>query len=165
MPAPRIVGVFAHPDDEVFCAGGTLAKYVSAGAEATVVSATRGEAGQIRDSTLATRSTLGKVREQELRDACACLGVQHVIVLDHVDGTLRDLDKKAFTDEVFAILDDIRPDVVITFGADGAYGHPDHVTIGETTTEAFALFGRPAGSTTLIFPAVGSCWSTGWPSG
>ena len=55
MGAPRLVGIFAHPDDEVFCAGGTLAKYAAAGAEVTVVSATRGEAGQIRDSTIATR--------------------------------------------------------------------------------------------------------------
>ncbi len=143
MAAPHILGVFAHPDDEVFCAGGSLAKYVAAGADVTVVSATRGEAGQIRDATAATRLTLGKVREQELRNACTCLGVQHVVVLDHVDGTLRDLDRKALIDEVIVLIDDIRPDVVITFGADGAYGHPDHVTIGEVTTEAFAS--RPGG--------------------
>ncbi|MGH2670056.1 MAG: PIG-L deacetylase family protein, partial [bacterium] len=55
--APRLLGVFAHPDDEVFCAGGTLAKYVAQGAEAMVVSATKGEAGQIRDAKAATRQT------------------------------------------------------------------------------------------------------------
>src|SRR6266700_6891382 len=62
----RILGVFAHPDDESFCAGGTLARYVASGAEVMVVSATRGEAGQIRSAGVATRRTLGQVREQEL---------------------------------------------------------------------------------------------------
>jgi len=50
-PSPRVLGVFAHPDDEIFCAGGTLAKYAAAGAHTSVVSATRGEAGQIRDAS------------------------------------------------------------------------------------------------------------------
>jgi LmbE family N-acetylglucosaminyl deacetylase len=138
MRAPRLLGVFAHPDDEVFCAGGTLAKYVAAGAEALVVSATRGEGGQIRDSTIATRATLGAVREQELRNACAALGVQRVEFFDHVDGTLADVGRVTLAAEVSAVLDDFAPDVVITFGPDGAYGHPDHVTIGDATTDAFA---------------------------
>jgi LmbE family N-acetylglucosaminyl deacetylase len=60
---PRLLGVFAHPDDETFCAGGTLAKYVAAGWEVMVSSATRGQAGQIRDPLAATRRTLGQVRE------------------------------------------------------------------------------------------------------
>lgn len=143
MRKRRILGVFAHPDDEVFCAGGTVAKYVAAGAEAVVVSATRGEAGQIRDATVATRSTLGRVREEELRAACACLGVGDVRLLDHVDGTLPDVDRPGLVAEVAAVLEEVCPDVVITFGGDGAYGHPDHVTIGEVTTEAFGS--RPAG--------------------
>jgi len=62
---PRLLGVFAHPDDETFCAGGTLAKYVAAGWEVMVISATRGQAGQIRDPLAATRRTLGQVRERE----------------------------------------------------------------------------------------------------
>jgi LmbE family N-acetylglucosaminyl deacetylase len=78
----RILGVFAHPDDEVFVAGGTLAKYAARGAQAMVLSATRGQAGQIRDASAATRHTLGAVREQELRRACAILGVQQVGCLD-----------------------------------------------------------------------------------
>src|SRR5215471_12412073 len=134
MAATRILAVFAHPDDEVFCCGGTLAKYVAGGAEATILTATRGEAGQIRDASIATRATLGQVREAELRRAAACLGVQRVDVLDHIDGTLRDLDQEALADEVAAEIEAVDPDVVITFGADGAYGHPDHIAIGEVTT-------------------------------
>ncbi len=137
MAPPRLLGVFAHPDDESFCAGGTFAKYAAAGAEVALVSATRGESGQIRDATRATRGTLGRVREQELRDAAACLGVHDVRFFDHIDGTLRDLDRPLLVAEVAAVLEVVQPDVVITFGADGAYGHPDHITIGEATTEAF----------------------------
>ena len=118
-----------------------MAKYIAAGAQAVVVSATRGEAGQIRDSTKATRATLAAVREQELRDACAVLGVQRVEFLDHVDSTLGDKDRAVLAAEVSAVLDDVAPDVVITFGQDGAYGHPDHVAIGDATTAAFTARG------------------------
>ena len=73
--ARRLLGVFAHPDDEVFCAGGTMARAAEAGAEIMIVSATLGEQGQIRDPAAATRRTLGTVRERELRAAAAELGV------------------------------------------------------------------------------------------
>jgi LmbE family N-acetylglucosaminyl deacetylase len=135
----RILGVFAHPDDEVFVAGGTLAKYAARGAEAMVLSATRGQAGQIRDASAATRHSLGGVREQELRRACAILGVQHVVCLDHMDGALREADFDALAQQVGDVIRLFRPDVVITFGEDGAYGHPDHVTISAATRRAFAL--------------------------
>ena len=58
----RLLCVLAHPDDEVFCAGGTLAQAAALGIETMVVSATRGEAGQIQDARIATRRTLGQVR-------------------------------------------------------------------------------------------------------
>jgi LmbE family N-acetylglucosaminyl deacetylase len=142
--SPRILGVFAHPDDETFCAGGTLAKYVAAGAEAMVVSATRGNAGQIRDAQLATRRTLGQVRERELQQACAQLGVQHAMCLDYGDGTLKDIDQAVLIQHVTQITREFRPDVVITFGEDGAYGHPDHIAISMATTAAFTRAGDPA---------------------
>ena len=152
----RILGVFAHPDDEVFVAGGTFAKYVARGAEAMVLSATRGQAGQIRDARAATRHTLGSVREQELRRACAILGVQHVVCHEYMDGALREADVDALVGSVADVIRDFRPDVVITFGADGAYGHPDHVTISAATRRAFTLAydgtdpaGRPRGAARL----------------
>lgn len=138
MPPPRLLGLFAHPDDEVFCAGGSLARYASQGAEAMVVSATKGEAGQIRDAGPATRRTLGAVRAKELETACSILGVQSARCLDYLDGTLADLPDGALREDVAAIIDGFRPDVVITFGDDGAYGHPDHVAVSRATTEAFA---------------------------
>jgi LmbE family N-acetylglucosaminyl deacetylase len=138
MARRRILGVFAHPDDEVFCAGGTLAKSAAQGAETMVLCATRGEAGQIRDASAATRASLPQVREAELQAACGCLGVETVRFLDHVDGTLADLDRALLVQEVLTAIDDLDPEVVITFGPDGAYGHPDHVTIGEVATAACA---------------------------
>jgi LmbE family N-acetylglucosaminyl deacetylase len=135
---PRLLGVFAHPDDETACAGGTFAKYVAEGAEAMVVSATRGEAGQIRDAAVATRRTLGRVREQELYLACRRLGIEQVACLDYRDGTLPDVDREELVGQIVRIMSHFRPDVVITFGPDGGYGHPDHITIGAATTDAFA---------------------------
>jgi LmbE family N-acetylglucosaminyl deacetylase len=124
---PRILGVFAHPDDETFCAGGTFAKYIASGAEVMVVSATHGEAGQIRSPRVATRRTLAAGREQELRLACQCLGVQHALCLEYGDGTLQHVDGEELTGRVVEIIRRFRPDVVLTFGPDGGYGHPDHI--------------------------------------
>jgi LmbE family N-acetylglucosaminyl deacetylase len=132
----RVLGVYAHPDDEVFCAGGTFAKYVAAGAEAMVVSVTRGQAGQIRSAQIATRYTLGQVREQELHLGCQRLGIQQSVCLNYGDGSLQNLDPEILICEVTAIIRSFRPDVVLTFGPDGGYGHPDHVTISTVTTAA-----------------------------
>src|SRR2546429_8166011 len=142
----RILGVFAHPDDESFCAGGTFAKYVATGAEVMVVSATRGEAGQIRMPSVATRRTLGAVREQELHLACQRLGIQHARCLDHGDGTLKEVDQEVLTRQVTEIIRTFRPDVVITFGPDGGYGHPDHIAISAATTAACMRSGEPGRS-------------------
>jgi LmbE family N-acetylglucosaminyl deacetylase len=137
-PTPRrLLGLFAHPDDETFCAGGTFAKYAAQGAEIMVVSATRGQAGQIRDATIATRRTIGLVREDELRRACAELGVRHAQCLDFLDGAVADADFDALVAVLTDIIRQFRPATVFTFGPDGGYGHPDHVAISRAATEAF----------------------------
>lgn len=131
-----MLAVFAHPDDEVFCAGGSIAQWARAGAEVMVVSATRGEAGQIRDVRVATRRTLGDIREAELRLSCHRLGVSQVRCWDYLDGTLADADFGRLVDRVVQVLREFAPDTVISFGPDGGYGHPDHVAIGAATTAA-----------------------------
>jgi LmbE family N-acetylglucosaminyl deacetylase len=142
--AQRLLGVFAHPDDEVFCAGGTMARAAEAGAEVMIVSATRGERGQIRDATAATRRTLGAVREGELGAAAAGLGVQRVQVLAYPDGTLQE-HRSSLGAAIAGIMRQFDPDTVITFGADGGYGHPDHMAISELTTHAFRAHARHRG--------------------
>lgn len=141
-PSPsRILCVYAHPDDETFCAGGTCAKYAAAGAEIMVYSATRGEAGQIRDAHAATRKTLGQARAAELSRACRELGIQHVTCADYGDGKLQNVPRRILVEQVVGLIRSFRPDSVLTFGDDGAYGHPDHIAIGAAANEAFYLAG------------------------
>ena len=151
--ARRLLGVFAHPDDEVFCAGGTMARAAEAGAEVMIISATRGERGQIRDPAAATRLTLGAVRERELRAAAAELGVQHVQVLAYPDGTLPH-HRSALGAAIEAIMRRFDPDTIITFGADGGYGHPDHVAISELATRAFRALVRDHNQGQRLYHAV-----------
>lgn len=141
----RILAIYAHPDDECYCSGGTLAKYSAEGAETAVISATKGQAGQINDTRVATRATLGKIREQELHKSCDQLNVQHVECWNYMDGALKDADWDQLVGDVVYAMRKFRPHIVLTFGADGAYGHPDHIAIGEATTAAF----QHAGNATL----------------
>src|SRR5215217_3931090 len=100
----RLLGLYAHPDDETFCTGGTFARYAERGAEVMVVSATRGEAGQIRDAGIAMRRTIGQVRERELRLACTGLGVQAVRCLDYRDGALARADLEILVGELTQLI-------------------------------------------------------------
>jgi LmbE family N-acetylglucosaminyl deacetylase len=132
----RVLGIFAHPDDESVCSGGTFAKYASAGAEVRVVSLTKGGAGQIRDADAATRATLTAVRANELDAAGTELGLTETRCLDYADGELSRLDGRTLVQLASRLLGEIRPDVVVTFGPDGFSGHPDHIAVGAAVTEA-----------------------------
>nr|MBA2560514.1 PIG-L family deacetylase [Propionibacteriales bacterium] len=133
---PRLLGVFAHPDDETICAGATFAKYASAGAEVRVISLTKGGAGQIRDASAATRSTLTAVRQKELDAAGAELGLTETRCLDYPDGGLSEIDGQVLVRLASELISEIDPDVVITFGPDGFSGHPDHKAVGAAVTAA-----------------------------
>jgi LmbE family N-acetylglucosaminyl deacetylase len=132
----RLLGVFAHPDDETLCAGGTFAKYASAGAEVRVVSLTKGGAGQIRDASAATRATLTAVRAMELDAAGHELGLSETRCLDYTDGELSRVDGRTLVRLASHLLSELQPDVVITFAPDGFSGHPDHVAVGAAVTAA-----------------------------
>jgi LmbE family N-acetylglucosaminyl deacetylase len=131
-----VLGIFAHPDDETLCAGGTLAKYASAGADVRVISLTKGDAGQIRDASAATRATLKAVREKELDAAGRELGLTETRCLDYPDGGLSDIDSQTLVSVASELLSEIDPDVVITFGPDGFSGHADHIAVGAAVTAA-----------------------------
>jgi LmbE family N-acetylglucosaminyl deacetylase len=133
---PRLLGIFAHPDDETLCAGGTFAKYASAGSEVRVVSLTKGGAGQIRDAGAATRATLTSVREKELAAAGIELGLSETRCLDYLDGGLSGIDSQILVRFVSELLSEVDPDVVITFGPDGFSGHADHIAVGAAVTAA-----------------------------
>jgi LmbE family N-acetylglucosaminyl deacetylase len=133
MKEQRMIVVLAHPDDESFPLGGTLAKYATEGAEVTLVCATKGEAGI---PGLPAEET-AHLRERELRAAADILGLSDVRFLGWQDGELEKGDANTVIQQLIAILTEIQPQVVITFGADGISGHPDHIAIHRLTTAAF----------------------------
>jgi LmbE family N-acetylglucosaminyl deacetylase len=149
MPTFKLMAVLAHPDDESLGVGGTLAKYASEGVEVFLLTATRGESGRFRghrpgDDRHPGAAALAEIREQELRTAASVLGVREVSVLDYHDQKLDRADPRAAIAQVVAQLRRVRPDVVVTFGPDGAYGHPDHIAISQFTTAAIVAAADPA---------------------
>jgi LmbE family N-acetylglucosaminyl deacetylase len=126
---PSMMGIWAHPDDEAFGQAGTMARATANGHPVAIVCATRGEEGEISDPQLATPENLGTVREQELRRACAAVGVTDVSFLDYRDGHVREADSEEATGRIVYHIRRFRPDVVVTFAANGGYGHYDHMAI------------------------------------
>ena len=136
--------VLAHPDDESLGTGGTLAKYAAEGVETYLVTATRGERGRFGDGgEHPGPEVVGAARESELRDAAGVLGIREVTQLGFPDGGLDAVDPVIAQNAITSHLQRIKPHVVITFGPEGAYGHPDHIAISQLTTAAVV---RAAGS-------------------
>jgi len=132
-----LLAVFAHPDDETFRCGGTLALLARRGVRVQVLTATRGEAGSRGDPPLCTPEKLADVREQELRCACSTLGVVPPILLDYSDGGLAEVDEEEAVDRVTAVIWELEPQALLTWPPDGLSGHPDHVAVSRWTTLAF----------------------------
>jgi LmbE family N-acetylglucosaminyl deacetylase len=136
----RLAAVFAHPDDDTFGVAGTVALHADEpDFRFVLIHATSGEAGMISDPSLATRETLGTVREEEDRRSWVTLGrtPDRHEWLRYPDHGLEDVPFGELVGRVAAVFREERPDVVITFGADGITGHPDHIIVGEAATEAF----------------------------
>jgi N-acetylglucosamine malate deacetylase 2 len=137
MTNTSLLAVFAHPDDETFRCGGTLALLAQRGVRVQVLTATRGQAGSCGDPPLCAPEELPAVRENELRCACAALGIQPPILLDYQDGQLSETDPERIVSEILAVVREVRPKMILTYGPDGVSGHPDHIAIGRFATEAF----------------------------
>lgn len=133
----KLLAVFPHPDDETLGMGPTLAKYSAEGVETYLVCATRGERGwngpEEENPGLAA---LGKIRAAELRCATQILGLHEVSLLDYIDGDVDQADPGEITAKITAHIRRIRPQVVVTFGYDGNYGHPDHIAMAQFTAAA-----------------------------
>ena len=134
----RVACVFAHPDDDTFGVGGSLALHPGDELELTVILATSGDAGRIADASLASRETLASVREAEDLASWRALGLEPDLrFLRHPDGGLSKMPREPLVAEVRDLLGAAEPEVVVTFGSDGITGHEDHVAIGEVATQAF----------------------------
>ena len=133
----RLLCVFAHPDDETLGAGSTLATYAAAGVELYLVTATRGERGWQGDpSADPGPQALGEIRTAELLAAAQVLGIREVQFLNYLDGDLDQADPAEAIGWIVSHIRRIRPQVVLTFGPEGSYGHPDHIAISQFTSAA-----------------------------
>ncbi|MER7077116.1 N-acetyl-1-D-myo-inositol-2-amino-2-deoxy-alpha-D-glucopyranoside deacetylase [Saccharopolyspora kobensis] len=163
---PRLLLVHAHPDDESLWTGGTIARYAARGVQVVVVTCTLGEEGEVIPESLRGLASdqadqLGGYRVGELRSACAALHVTDHRFLGGIGrwrdsgmlweqpglaGALPDAHPRAFAtgaadeqvDALEAVLREVKPQVVVSYAADGGYGHPDHVRAHEVTVAAAA---------------------------
>jgi LmbE family N-acetylglucosaminyl deacetylase len=139
----KLMAITAHPDDESLGCGGALARYAHEGVDTYVLSATRGERGRHGSGEHPGPEALGRIREGELRKAAAELGVNDVAFLGYQDGALDQADPRQAIARIVLYLRRLRPHVVITFGPDGAYGHPDHIAISQLATAAVVCAADP----------------------
>jgi len=150
-----LLAVLAHPDDESFGMGGTLALYSRRGVQVHLVCATRGEAGEVSAECLEGFNSVADRRVSELRCAAGILGLTGVYYLDYRDSGMsgsKDNQNSAalinapleqVVGKVVTYIRRLRPQVVVTFDPIGGYMHPDHIAIQRATTQAFHLSGDP----------------------
>jgi LmbE family N-acetylglucosaminyl deacetylase len=140
MILKRLLLVLAHPDDESLGFGGTIAKYANEGVEVFLITATRGERGRFgMQQEPPALEIVGQVREQELRSAAKILGIKEVSFLDYMDGDVDKADSSEIVSKIAYHIRKIKPQIVMSFGADGAYGHPDHIAISQFTTAGIVM--------------------------
>lgn len=133
----KLLCILAHPDDESLGLGGILAGYAAAGVETNLITATRGERGWTGpEDDYPGPKALGQLRTAELEAAAAILDIQEVVFLDYMDGDLDQADPAEVISRLVPHLRRLRPQVVVTFDPNGAYGHPDHIAISQSTTAA-----------------------------
>ncbi len=146
-----LLAVLAHPDDETFGMGGTLALYARRGVDVSLVCATRGEAGEVDAVYMEKLNSPACLRTQELKCAAEILGIRRVIFLNYRDsgmpGSADNAHPNALTaqpvevvaEKVAHIMRELKPDVVLTFDPIGGYRHPDHIAMHRATVRAFDM--------------------------
>src|SRR5829696_7369441 len=131
-----ILSIWAHPDDETFLAGGVMSMARDRGQRVVCVSATAGEHGTDDPATWPPER-LGALRRAEAAGAMDVLGVDDHRWLGYEDGTLGAVDAEQGVARVLELLEEVAPDTVLTFGADGMTFHPDHVAVHGWVLEAW----------------------------
>jgi len=160
----RVLAVYGHPDDEGQSTG-TLAAFLAAGNDVTLLCATRGEVGEISDPALSTPETLGYTRELELRAAMSQIGLHDVRFLPFRDSGMAGTDDnnnpicwhqqppEVAVPAILEVMRDVRPHYVFTWQEDGGYGHPDHIAAHRHTVAAFEVSHDPS-----VHPETGEPW-------
>lgn len=145
---PSLLAIIPHPDDESYSFGGTIALAARSGWRCHIECATYGERGKRHDGRPEGRNALAETREEELADSCRILWAEEPEFWGLPDGDLR--LHRGETARIQRLFRDLQPTIVLTLGADGAYGHPDHIAIHKWVLEAWQSFvgERPA----LLFP-------------
>jgi LmbE family N-acetylglucosaminyl deacetylase len=136
-PLGTVLGVWAHPDDETWLCAGLMARAAAAGERVVCVTATRGEQGSTDEERWPPGPTLAAVRTQELARSLEILGggIEHHF-MDYPDGGCAAVDQSEAVERVRALIEEVRPDTVLTFGPDGMTGHTDHQAVGRWTSAA-----------------------------
>lgn len=144
-----ILAVLAHPDDETFGLGGTLALYAQKGYDAYYVCATRGEVGTVDEEHMRGFSSIAEMRTDELMRAAKFLGLKDVFFLGYRDSGMPGTEDNKHPDaqvahsidevagRVVKYIRELKPDIVLTFDPIGGYKHPDHIHIHKATNLAF----------------------------
>lgn len=151
-----LMAVFAHPDDETFGAAGVMAAAVERGVPVTVISGTRGEAGESSIPGLDDPERLGVVRERELREAMRQIGVSDVRLLGYRDSGMAGsplaehplafvrVPVETAAARLAPHIRSVRPHVILTFGPEGLYGHPDHLHMHHIALRAIQVAADPS---------------------
>ncbi|MHB0868648.1 MAG: PIG-L deacetylase family protein [Chloroflexota bacterium] len=140
----KVMVIAAHPDDESGFAGGYLAKLAKEGNDLYIVEVTRGEGGEVGVPPVGPKSRLGEYREEEMKCAAAALGARELRFLGFIDPSIEigeppkpiEAGMAEFASAVAQQIADVRPDVIITHGSNGEYGHPQHIYTFEAVREA-----------------------------
>ena len=138
-----LLGVWAHPDDEAFLSAGLMAMARAAGHRVVVATATKGEHGTA-DPRTGPPARLAAVRERELVASLAALDVREHHWLGHRDGELHLVPTEQGAGQIVDLIDEVRPDTIVTFGPDGLTGHTDHQVVSEWVGSAWQRTGRRA---------------------
>lgn len=136
-----IMGIWAHPDDEVMSMCGIMCAALGNGQEVVCITATRGEAG-VQDETRWPAKKLAAIRGRELRDAYRLIGITHHHFLDYPDGGCQQADENQAVQRLVSLIAAYRPDTILTFGPDGMTGHPDHQAVSRWAGLAAARAGQ-----------------------
>jgi LmbE family N-acetylglucosaminyl deacetylase len=133
---PGLLVVMAHPDDESMGCGGVILRHSRAGVPVNLICATRGEAGWQGKPRGAKKEDLAHIRTGELEEAAAALAISGVELWDYPDGGVDRIDRQEITNRIWEQISKLRPKVVVGWGPDGVYGHPDHIAMGACTDAA-----------------------------